>query len=306
MRIKIGLGICLICSTVYGCSNTKSVNNLPSSDWLPLSAEVQESIIYDYADALDEFAQVVPLFDDDTEAQWAADTVHTMATALKKGQYPFLQNLATISQMQNYTGYGMAYFNAIIGSYKDPQSAAFALSIIPKNDSIYKELQAKEFDDVKTLVHYQIISVNNMQLFNTLNLINNDQPIDREIGFTLYCMSVLDSIANLKEYSNKDFFKVAGVLECYSYFQMICPLLKMFSATKEKFDANSGVIIDAATHYDLRTTPVFQAVRERRKIGVMSDPDFEAWMITAWQHKVKLMKLLKQLVKEWEKDNKNQ
>ena len=45
------------------------------------------------------------------------------------------------------------------------------------------------------------------------------------------CMSVIDSIANLKDYTKAELFKVSSVLECYSYFQMVCPLLKMFSGT---------------------------------------------------------------------------
>lgn len=304
MNTKLILTFCLLCSTLYGCSNAhkKKIDN--SQDWLPISIESQDKIINEYVDALDEFAQVVPLFDDDTEAQWAADTVHIMAVALKNDHCPITKSLASICQMQNYTGYGMAYFNAIIGSYKDPQSSAFTLSIIPKNASMYKALSDSNFGDVKNLVLYQIISINNMQQFNTLNRINNDQPVDREIGYTIYCMSVIDSIANLKDYTKAELFKVSSVLECYSYFQMICPLLKMFSGTKEKFDANSDVIIEAATCYDLVTNPILQSVRDRRKIEVMSDSDFEKWMITAWQHKVKLMKLLTRLVKEWNEEKK--
>ena len=304
MNTKFILTFCLLCSTLFGCSNAPKNKMDDSQDWLPISIASQEKIISDYVDALDEFAQVVPLFDDDTEALWAADTVHTMAVTLKNDHCPLTKSLASICQMQNYTGYGMAYFNAILASNKDPQSAAFALSIIPKNDSVYNALSNVDFGDVKNLVHYQIISINNMQLFNTLNRINNDLPIDREISYTLYCMSVIDSIANLKDYTKAELFKVSSDLECYSYFQMIGPLLKMFSGTKEKFDANSEVVIEAATHYDLWTNPIFQSVRDRRKIEVMSDSDFETWMITAWQHKVKLMRLLTRLVKEWDEEKK--
>jgi hypothetical protein len=39
-------------------------------------------------DAFDEFAQVMPKFGQDTEAQWAADTVHAMALSIKDVPLP--------------------------------------------------------------------------------------------------------------------------------------------------------------------------------------------------------------------------
>lgn len=210
----------LLCGNSYTSAKGDIIQNSP--EWLPLSEEAQEQIISEYATALDEFAQVMPKFGSDTESLWAADTVHTMATSLKHNQLPFLQNYAIISQMQNYTGYGMAYFNAIIGTYTSPDLAGYALRIISMCDSIYCKLKEAEFEDVKLLSIFNILSVQNMQLFNTLNRINNDQPADEQLGFTMYSLHVIDSIANLQDYSDKDIYKIATILESYSSFQMIC------------------------------------------------------------------------------------
>lgn len=288
-----------MCSAMCCNSNTSKVSAQDSPEWLTLSKEAQEKIISDYVGAIDEFAQVMPKFGQDTEAQWAADTVHAMVSAMKQGQYSFQKSLATISQIQNYTGYGMAYFNATIGLYKEPHLAAFALDIIRANDSVYNELQQKQYEDIRLLSHYRIISINNMQLFNSLNRINNEKPLDNEFRFTLFCLGKLDEMMKKDEYSEKEIFKISSVLESYSYFQMMCPLLMLFSGSKEKYDSNIDVITDVAMHIDSQSTSVFQALDEGKKIKVMSDPEFEAWMITTTQHKVKLMKLLTRFVKEW-------
>ena len=299
MKFKAITIIYFMCSAMCCNSNTGKVSAQDSPEWLILSKESQEKIVNDYVDAFDEFAQVMPKFGQDTEAQWATDTVHIMALDLKQNKYPFTKSLAMISQMQNYTGYGMAYFNATIGLYKEPHLAGFALDIIRANDSVYNELQQKQFNDIRLLSHYRIISINNMQLFNSLNRINNEKPLDNEFRFTLFCLGKLDEMMKKDEYSEKEIFKISSVLESYSYFQMMCPLLMLFSGSKEKYDSNIDVITDAAMHIDSQSTSVIQAAREGKKVVVMGDSDFETWMITTTQHKVKLLNLLTKFIREW-------
>ena len=291
--------ICFVCSIVCCSSNTNKVSAQDSPEWLSLSKEAQERIVNDYVDALDEFAQVMPKFGQDTEAQWAADTVHTMAIALRHDQYPFHKSIATISQMQNYVAYGMAYFNATIGTYKEPRLARYALNIITQSDSLYNSLKEVDFLDVRKLALFNATSVYNMQLFNTLNRINNDRDYNREIFLSIYSIGALDSLSSVNDYSDMEIYKIASVLESFSYFQMVCPLLALLSGTQEKYDSHIDVITDAAKHIDSQSTLIFDAIDERKKIEVMSDSDFESWMITTSQHKVKLMKLLTKFVKEW-------
>ena len=83
---------------------------------------------------------------------------------------------------------------------------------------------------------------------------------------------------------------------------MICPLLSLFAGSQEKYDSNINMLTEAAKHFDSQSTPVFQAVKERKKIEILSDADFETWMIEAWQYKVRLLKLLTRFVKEQDKE----
>lgn len=302
MSTKLVLAFCLLCCTAYGCSNAPKSIKQNSPEWQPTSNESQERIIENYVDALDEFSKVLPIIDDDTEAQWVADTVHIMASAFKKENHSLPKDLATICHMQDYIAYGMVYFNAVIGTYKEPQLAKYALSIITQSDSLYNGLKDVEFNDVRKLAFMQSSSAYNMQLFNTLNRINNDKDINRELYLSLYSFAMVDSVSQLKDYSDAEIFKISCAMESYSYFQMICPLLSLFAGSQEKYDSSINMLTEAAKHFDSQATPVFQAVRERKKIEVLSDSDFETWIIEAWQHKVRLLKLLTSFVKERDKE----
>ena len=302
MSTKFLMTLCLFCSTVYGCSNASKDIKKNTPEWLSISIESQEKMVNDYVDALDEFAKVVPIIDDDTEAQWIADTVHIMASALKHKSRSLSKDMATICHLQDYIAYGMVYFNAVIGTYKDPQLAGYALRIISQSDSLYNGMKEVDFDDVRKLAIMQSTSAYNMQLFNTLNRINNEKEINRELYLSLYSFAIVDSVSQSKDYSDGAIFKISCVMESYSYFQMICPLLSLFAGSQENYDSNLNEITEAAMHFDSQATPVFHAVREERKIETMSNSNFETWMIETWQHKVRLLKLLTEFVKEQEKE----
>ena len=299
MKTRLFIIACYICCVVSCSSNPTKGIATSTPEWLTLSEDVQQKIATEYVSALDEFAQVMPKFAQDTEAQWAADSVHAMVTELKRSQYPFQKKLAMISQMQNYTAYGMVYFNAVIGAYKEPQLAGYALKIIPQSDSLYHSLEDVDFGNVRKLTLFQATSVYNMQLFNTLNRINNEKDYNREIFLSIYSIGVLDSLSRVNDYSDREIYKVANVLESFSYFQMICPLLALLSKTQEKYDSNIEIITEAAKHIDSQSTPVLNAIDEHKKVEVMSDSEFEKWTLTTTQHKVKLMKLLTKFVKDW-------
>ena len=197
MSTKLVLTFILLCYTVYGCSNAPKSIRQNSPEWQPTSIESQERIIENYVDALDEFSKVLPIIDDDTEAQWVADTVHVMASAFKKGNHSLPKDVATICHMQDYIAYGMVYFNAVIGTNKEPQLAKYALSIITQSDSLYNGLKDVEFNDVRKVAFMQSSSAYNMQLFNTLNRINNDKDINRELYLSLYSFAMVDSVSQL-------------------------------------------------------------------------------------------------------------
>jgi len=299
MKAKSLVIICLMCSLLCSCFDIKDEGKRPSTPWVPLSQDAEESIVNDYVAALDEFARIMPIFGRDTEALWVADTVHSMAKTVKMSHSLFTKKYATISQMQNYLGYGMAYRTAITAKAKDAELADYALRIIPHCDSIYTRLKETKFQNVTLLSLFNILSIQNMQLFTTLTRINNDLEMDKEINYTMYALSVVDSLSRIKDYSDKDIYKISAIMESTSYFQMICPLLKLFAGSKEKYNSNMVMVDNAALHFDFRSKPLLEDLSAGRKVSVMDDDKFEEWMLDANAHKVKLLKLLTKYVREW-------
>ena len=109
----------------------------------------------------------------------------------------------------------------------------------------------------------------------------------------------------MNNYSDKEIFKISSVLESFSFFQMVCPLLKLFAVNKEKYDSNADMILEAAKHFDSQSTPVFQDADSGNHIKTLDDVEFEKWMIKASKHKVQLLKLLTRFVKEWSQSENN-
>lgn len=96
---------------------------------------------------------VMPKIGGDTESIWAADTIHTMATSLLNKKSDYNKTIAGIYVMQSYTAYGLAYFNAIIGTYRDPEASRFILHFKHDCDSLYIIAEEKNFHDVCSLSH---------------------------------------------------------------------------------------------------------------------------------------------------------
>ena len=287
--IAIGVLVMLLCSC-NNKSNNQQVNQ---------TKQVGE-LIEEYVKALDEFAQIMPKFGQDTEAQWAADTVHTMAASLKGNIFSSSQRIAIISQMHNYTAYGMAYFNAITGLYENKELASYVLTMIPQCDSVYNELKKSQFENVRLMSLFNIVSIQNMQMFVTLNRLNTNRSAGEELGSTMYAIAVMDSLTKNSEYSDKDLIKISSVMETYTFFKMIYSLVSLFSGSEEKYNENMIPMTEFAKFVDSQSSVIFKTIKDQEKIRVMSDDEYEKWMIKATRYKVDMLKLTTKLIKEWE------
>lgn len=291
---------CIIWCIAYGCSNPKKQKIQDSPKKVTPSESAQNEIIKEYVKAFDAFAQIMPKFGQDTEAQWAADTVHVMAVSLERSSYSYPQRMAIISQMQNYTAYGMTYFNATIGLYKNSELASYALKMIHPSDSIYNELKKTQFKDVRLLSVFNIASIQNMQLFVALNRLNNDQPMGEELLSTMHALAAMDYITQAKEYTDKEILKISSVMDAFSFFKMIYSLVCLFSGSEEQYNENMVPMVEFAKFVDSQSTPIFNATEDKKKIDVMSDEEHEKWLIKATQYKIDMLRLTTKLIKKWE------
>ena len=300
MKIKFVFILCFVFSIACCNSKANKGNALSSSEDQAQATLTQEEILYDYINALDGFALVMPKFGQDTEAEWAADTVHAMAASLKGKRYSSPQSMAIISQMQNYTAYGMAYFNAITGLYENKELASYVLTMIPQCDSVYNELKKSQFENVRLLSLFNIVSTQNMQMFVTLNRLNTNRPAGEELGSTMYALAMVDSLTRISEYSDKDIIKISSVMETYTFFKMIYSLVSLFSGSEEKYNENMIPMTEFAKFVDSQSSAIFKTAKNKEPIEVMSDDEHEKWLLQATKYKVKMLRLLTKLVKEWE------
>ena len=202
--------------------------------------------------------------------------------------------------MQNYTAYGMAYFNAITGLYENKELASYVLTMIPQCDSVYNELKKSQFENVRLLSLFNIVSTQNMQMFVTLNRLNTNRPVGEELGSTMYALAMVDSLTRISEYSDKDITKISSVMETYTFFKMIYSLVSLFSGSEEKYNENMVPMTEFAKFVDSQSSAIFNTVKNKEPIKVMSDDEHEKWLLQATKYKVKMLRLVTKLVKEWE------
>ena len=133
----------------------------------------------------------------------------------------------------------MAYFNAIIGTYRDPEASRFILHFKHDCDSLYIIAEEKNFHDVCSLSHLGNHSLFLLQLFKYLNDVNqgnSDEEKDTgSLGISLYSSEIIDELSENTSYTEKDLFKISQLLEGAGSFQVYCPLAQIF------FELASGV-----------------------------------------------------------------
>ena len=267
-------------------------------DWLTLSESVQKSIVLDYVNAIDSFALAMPIVGSDTESTWAADTVHTMTQRVREGQQrSFLENMADIYQMHSYIAYGMSYFNATIGlSHDTTKLCNFVLKdMLASADSLHQAIIADDYKNIKTWNVLRFESILNMQIFNTLNGMNN-QPTytDPDLGYSVRCEMIIDSLINKAELTDKEIFQASCFLESSSFFKMIVPLIILFDGSSGLVTKNKDYITEVAHYFDARTNPVFDYYYDGKEIQYLSDKEFEEYMLKAARYKADLLRIATQ------------
>jgi hypothetical protein len=267
------------------------------SDLLTLPALVQNIIINDYINALDSFSQGMPIIGGDTESTWAADTVHTMVQRVKEGHQSFLKNMADIYQMHSYIAYGMSYYNAIIGLPHDTTKLCnFVLKdMLASSDSLHQAIIANDYKNIKTWNDLRFESILNMQLFNTLNGMNN-QPTytDSDLGYSVRCEMIIDSLINKGQLTDKEIFQTSCFLESTSFFKMIVPLIILFDGSSGFVVKNKDYITEAALYFDEKANHVFDYYYDGKEIQYLSDKKFEDYLLKATRYKANLLRIATQ------------
>ena len=272
-------------------------NKLNGINWFTLSESAQKRIVYDYVNALDSFAMAMPIVGGDTESAWAADTVHTMTQRVKEGQRSFLESMSDIYQMQNYIAYGMSYFNAIVGLPHDTiMLCNYVLrDMLVSSDSLHQAIVDENYRDIETWNVIRFGSILNMQLFYTLNGMNNQPPYkDEDLNYSVLCQMALDSITNKGQLTDKELFQASCFLESTSFFKMIVPLIILFDGPAGFVEKNQDYITEAAHYFDAKADPVINLAYDGKEMQFLSDMEFEEYMLKATRYKAGLLRIATQ------------
>ena len=100
--------------------------------------------------------------------------------------------------------------------------------------------------------------------------------------------------------ADKDIIKISSVMETYTFFKMIYSLVSLFSGSEEKYNENMIPMTEFAKFVDSQSSAIFKTIKDQEKIRMMSDDEYEKWLLQATKYKVKMLRLVTKLVKEWE------
>lgn len=292
---------------INSCNKQPSMKSASSeAEWLALSGAAQEKIVSEYVNALDSFALAMPIIGGDTESEWAADTAHAMAEHVRTKSQSFSKNMADIYQMQCYIAYGMSYFNAILGIYGDLSDlSTYTLrQLLPLCDSLHQSFVAKGCKDVKLLSWLKFTSIQNMQLFHTLNTMNNGGAFnERDFYYCSECEMYLDSISCMQRFSEKEYYKLSCFLESCAFFKMIIPIMRMLDGSSGLAKKNEPLIMEAAYFFDEATIPVYDILNKKEGTKILNDKEFEEYMLKATKYKIALLRIATQEMLDYQAKN---
>ena len=268
-------------STRAYCDSIKSIK----CGWLSISDSTQKMIVQEYVNALESFAQAMPI------------TVHVMAKRVKEGQRAFLESMSEIYQIQNYIAYGMSYRIAMIGLALDTSKLCnYVLSnMLASSDSLHQAIIADDYKSIKTWNIIRFESILNMQLFYTLNGMNSQpQYEDRDLNYSVLCQMALDSITCKGQLTDKELFQASCFLESTAFFKMIVPLIILFDSSSGFVEKHKDYITEAAHYFDAKANPVFSLAYDGKEMQFLSDKEFEDYLVKATRYKAGLLRIATQ------------
>lgn len=297
MAMKIHLLTWLLLMSLAGCANSGAADrNLGGNQ----EKDSYQKEFISYADALNEYAKVMPVIGQDTEASWAASEVQTMRDNIAAGGLSVRENLAMIYRMQTMAAYGLAYESSIFALHSDEsENAGYALHSLNNFDMDYLDERADGFQRDTSLCLLGDYSFFYSQLFATLyNELEHKHVFSTDaFGFSLYLYDVVRKLQD-KGLGSSDILKVQAVLDGSSFFHAYVPLVQGFCISQEAYDRQYPVIIDAANFFDRYRQRMLKACgRGVSHVQQFLEKDFDTYVRESLQYRVTILGFLAENIK---------
>lgn len=286
--MKIHLLTLILLMSLAGCAGSGAAGK-PHGD-----CAYREEFL-SYADALNEYAKVMPVIGQDTEALWASSEVQAMRDSIAEGALSVRESLAMIYRMQTMAAYGLTYESSVFGLYTDEsENAAYAMHSAAEFNTYYTIERNGGFQRDSSLCLLGDLSFFYSQMFAKLyNALEDKQVFSTDaFGSSLPLYGhVCDLVEDGLEPS--DILRVQTVFDGYSFFQAYVPLIQGFCISEETHARQYPVIIDAAHFFDDHYKRMLKACgRGVNSVQALLEREFEDFVTESLRYRVELLGFL--------------
>lgn len=262
-----------------------------------------------FMNQINELAKVSPIIGGDTESYWAASVVDSICTVSKKKPYNYYEQVALCNLAQSTTSYGMSYFTAILGAYRNAELSDELLKTIPQSMSWYNELAEDNFTHLYSLTeNTHWVTFYYGIYFYLYSLVNESDPFNYSNQYS-GMIDFNDNMASIYKLESDSLqaFRLCSVIEQSASFITYC---SMFNALKSKelHEKKKESIHSIAGWFDSRTIPI-QAELNKKSPDLssfyMDDKTYFEFMKEATIRKITLMGYVIEAIKNIEKEQKN-
>lgn len=248
-----------------------------------------------YADALNEYAKVMPVIGQDTEATWAASEVQAMRDSIADGGMSVRECLAMTYRMQTMAAYGLTYESSVFGLYSDEsENAAYAMHSVKEFDTYYSIERRGGFQRDSSLCLLGDLSFFYSQMFAKLYNELEDKQVFSTGSFGC-SLRFYELARDLNEcgLDSSDILRAQTIVDGYSFFQAYVPLIQGFCISQETADRQYPVILDAAKFFNTHRRRMQKACgRGLRSLHSFLEKDFDDYVAESLRYRVALLGFL--------------
>ncbi len=270
-----------------------------------LTRATELSILRNYAKSLDSLACYLPFIGADTESVWAKDAAHELCSYIYNNDVTFNEGMARIYRIQSLIAYGMSYQSSNYAMYSDDaDNAAYAFHCGHVSDSLFICVQNDKFARTKEYKDLASLSFFHVQLYPKLyNTLNGEFFNLSSFGFSLRAAAMMQVMEESGLYSEKELLQLHHILESVSFFHAYTPMMNF--CYEDAFHAALPKIIEMGQYFDRYATPITGGYDSKTKLPVLSDSEFEEYMVKVTEYKVFLINTIAAAIARIEKDNMN-
>lgn len=262
-----------------------------------------------YADALNEYAKVIPIVGMDTESAWAANEVQAMRDSISTGSMSMRESLAIIYRMQTMASYGLNYALSVFAMpTAEGENAAYAFHSasvfnehysIERSNGFQRDSALCSLGD-KSFFYTQIYA----KLYNELHGVNAFSTID--FGCSLQFGALVSYLLD-EGLESSDVMKVHTIIDGYSFFQSYVPLVRGFCMDEEVDSVQRPIIIKAANFFDGQMDKLFRkCAKSNDSIHAYLEKNFDSYVSKSLDYRLKILGFLTDNIsycaREWEKE----